>query len=33
MFIKNMMEMQRHTSDIEHPMYDIIDNALSAGDG
>ena len=30
---KIMMETQRHTSDIEHPMYDIIDNASSAGDG
>ena len=29
-YIKNMMERQRHTSDIEHPMYEIIDNALSA---
>ena len=22
-----MMEIQRHTNDIEHPMYEIIDNA------
>ena len=28
-----MMEIQRHTSDTEHPMYEIIDNALSAVDG
>ena len=24
------MERQRHTKDMAHPMYDIIDNALSA---
>ena len=24
------MERQRHTKDTPHPMYDIIDNALSA---
>ena len=30
---KNKMDTQRHTSDIEHPMYEIIDNALSAVDG
>ena len=28
-----MMERQRHAKDIAHPMYDIIDNALSAVDG
>jgi len=26
-----MMERQRHTREILHPMYEIIDNALSAG--
>ena len=25
-----MMETQRHAKDTAHPMYDIIDNALSA---
>ena len=32
-YAKNKMDRQRHTSDIEHPMYEIIDNALSAEDG
>ena len=32
-YIKNMMDKQRHASDMEHPMYEMIDNALSAGDG
>ena len=32
-YTKNKMDRQRHTSDIEHPMYEIIDKALSAGDG
>ena len=27
------MERQRHIKDIPHPMYDTIDNALSAVDG
>ena len=27
-----MIERQRHTKDIPHPMYDTIDNALSAVD-
>ena len=27
------MERQRRAKDIEHPMYDITDNALSAVDG
>jgi len=27
------MERQRQTRDMAHPMYDIIDNALSALDG
>ena len=26
------MERQRHAKDIAHPMYDTIDNALSAVD-
>ena len=25
-----MMEIQRHTKDMQHPMYEIIDNASSA---
>ena len=25
-----MIERQRHAKDIAHPMYDIIDNAISA---
>ena len=32
-YTKNKMDRQRHTSDIEHPMYEMIDNALSAEDG
>ena len=27
------MERLRHTNDIEHPMYEIIDNVLSSIDG
>ena len=27
------MERQRHTRDIAHPIYEIIDNASSAGVG
>jgi len=27
------MERHRHTRDMAHPMYDIIDSALSAVDG
>ena len=27
------MERQRHTKDIAHPIYEIIDNASSAGVG
>ena len=27
--LNTMMETQRHTNDIEHPMYEIIDNASS----
>ena len=30
---RSMIERQRHTNDIEHPIYEIIDNALSAVDG
>ena len=28
-----MMDRQRQTKDILHPMYEIIDNALSSSDG
>ena len=28
-----MMERQRQTRDIAHPIYEIIDNALSAVEG
>ena len=31
-YTNKQMDRQRNTSDIEHPMYEIIDNALSAGD-
>ena len=29
--VRNMMEMQRHNKEMLQPMYEIIDNALSAG--
>ena len=28
-----MMDTQRHSRDTAHPMYEIIDNALSSVDG
>ena len=28
-----MMDRQRHTRDIAHPKYEIIDNAFSAAEG
>ena len=31
--LSNIMERLRHTNDIEHPMYGIIDNVLSSIDG
>lgn len=31
--LRIMMDRQRQTKDILHPMYEIIDNALSSSDG